>query len=144
MIGVLKTAAGWAWKAVKMLLGHADRQADRNVELAREETKRVVVGGEVAKAGIEGQVAYTTAAMNFWPFWLAWSIAALPCCLWFGLGMLDSALNGAGPDVAALPPQLAAIADKVFDSLFYSGATVGGIQAGAAVAGRLASAWGRR
>lgn len=73
-------------------------------------------------------------------FWIAWLIAAMPCAAWFGWGMLDSLLNGALPDVAALPPQLKEYADIVFGNIFYAGGATAGLSVLAkAVASRKAS-----
>lgn len=63
-------------------------------------------------------------------FWIPWLIAAVPMSAWFGWGMLDSLIYAGTvlPDVAALPPQLKAYADVVFDNIFYSGAGMAGVQ----------------
>lgn len=103
------------------VLGHLERKADsenerRKIDAAREASFNAEAAG-VVKAG-----------MQFPMFWVAWSIAAVPTCIWHGWGMMDSTLNGALPDVAALPPQLKEYADIVFGNIFYSGAALGGAQ----------------
>lgn len=67
-------------------------------------------------------------AMGFPMFWVPWSIASVTLSTWFGWGVLDSLTNGALPDVATLPPQLKEYADSVWNSVFVSGAGMGGAQ----------------
>lgn len=93
------------------------------------------IAADVSIKAIEAQMAAqaTSAAvvkegMQHRAFWVPWLIAAVPCALWFALGMLDSATGGALPDVAALPPQLKEYADVVFANIFYVGGGVAGAQ----------------
>jgi len=83
-------------------------QADMTIEALNAQAS-------VVKAGMENKL-----------FWIPWLIAAVPTALWFGWGMLDSTLNGALPDVAALPPQLKEYADTVWQNIFFTGAGVAG------------------
>lgn len=106
---------------VDRLLTHLERRADSETERQRITALREQnAQNTAASVIIEG--------MKHWPFWVAWSIAALPTAAWFGWGMADSLFNGALPDVAALPPQLKEYADIVFGNIFYSGAALGGAQ----------------
>lgn len=73
------------------------------------------------------------AAMQHKMFWVPWSIAAIPTALWYGWGMMDTALNGALPDVASIPPGLEPWAQTVWNNIFYTGA-------GVAAAGTVGSA----
>ena len=75
---------------------------------------------------IEAQASVISTGMQHRMFWVPWSIAAIPTAAWFGWGMLDSLFNGALPDVAALPPQLRAYADVVWNNIFLSGGIVAG------------------
>lgn len=79
-----------------------------------------------------------TAGMQHKVFWIPWLIAAVPAALWFGWGVLDSAIyNGTVlPDVAELPPQLRAYFDIVWSNIFYTGAGVAGVTAIARAFGR--------
>ena len=61
-------------------------------------------------------------------FWIPWLIATIPVSLWFGWGMIDSLANGLLPDVAALPPQLKAYADVVWENIFYTGVAGMGVE----------------
>lgn len=83
-------------------------QADMTIEALNAQAS-------VVKAGMENKL-----------FWIPWLIAAVPTAAWFGWGMLDSTLNGALPDVAALPPQLKEYADTVWQNIFFTGAGVAG------------------
>lgn len=103
------------------VLGHLERKADSETERIRINASR--------EAALNAEAASVVkAGMQFPLFWVAWSIAAIPTCLWHGWGMMDSTLNGALPDVASLPPQLKEYADIVFGNIFYSGAAMGGAQ----------------
>lgn len=106
---------------VDRVLGHLERKADSETERMRINASR--------EAALNAEAASVVkAGMQFPLFWVAWSIAAIPTCLWHGWGMMDSTLNGALPDVASLPPQLKEYADIVFGNIFYSGAAMGGAQ----------------
>lgn len=103
------------------VLGHLERKADSETERMRINASR--------EAALNAEAAgVVKAGMQFPMFWVAWSIAAIPTCIWHGWGMMDSTLNGALPDVATLPPQLKEYADIVFGNIFYSGAALGGAQ----------------
>ncbi len=83
---------------------------------------------EAQMAASAESAAVVKQGMQHKVFWIPWLLAAVPCAVWFGLGMLDSALNGALPDVTALPPQLKEYADVVFANIFYVGGGVAGAQ----------------
>lgn len=94
------------------------------------------IRADVSIAAIEAQMAASAASaavvkegMQHKVFWIPWLLAAVPCSLWFGWGMMDSLANGILPDVAALPPQLKEYADVVFGNIFYTGAVGMGVQA---------------
>lgn len=93
------------------------------------------IAADVSIKAIEAQMAAQAASaavvkegMQHRAFWIPWLIAAVPCALWFALGMMDSATGGALPDVASLPPQLKEYADVVFANIFYVGGGVAGAQ----------------
>lgn len=96
-----------------------DKLSDSDVERERIRT-------EAATKLIEARAAVIQTGMGHRMFWVAWSIAAVPTALWYGWGVMDSMIyNGSAlPDVAALPPQLKAYADTVWDNLFLSGGGV--------------------
>jgi hypothetical protein len=90
------------------------------------DTERERIRAETIQTYVNAQAQTIQAGMQNKMFWVPWSLAAIPTALWFGWGMLDSLCNGALPDVAALPPQLKAYADVVWDNLFLSGGIVAG------------------
>lgn len=96
-----------------------DKLSDNDVERER-------IRAEAATKLIEARASVIQTGMQNKLFWIPWLMAAIPTAAWFGLGMLDSLCNGALPDVAALPPQLKAYADVVWDNLFLSGGIVAG------------------
>lgn len=122
MIGLL---AGIAVKLIPGLAGqvfsHLEKKADTD-------TERLRIQKVAEQHGMSVQADVIKAGMQFWPFWVAWSLAAFPLCGWLGWGYLDSAFNGALPDVATLPPQLKAYADVILANIFYSGAGMGAAQ----------------
>ena len=119
IVAKLLGSAGFGF--LDRVLGHIERKADSETERMRINASR--------EAALNAEAAgVVKAGMQFPMFWVAWSIAAIPTCVWFGWGMLDSTLNGDLPDVAALPPQLKEYADVVFGNIFYSGAALGGAQ----------------
>jgi len=101
---------------------------DHRLQMAKSEGEREKTRADLAKslAATGGEV--TIAAMSHKAFWIPWLIASVPASCWYGWGMADSLFNGALPDVAALPPQLLAFTDMIFNSLFYSGAAMGAVQ----------------
>ncbi|MBO6901362.1 MAG: hypothetical protein JJ864_08445 [Rhizobiaceae bacterium] len=105
------------------------RVLDYRLEMAQTDARREETRADLAKsvAATGGNVA--VAQMQFKAFWIPWLIAAGAASLWYGWGMMDSLFNGALPDVAALPPQLERLTTRIFDSLFYSGAAMGVVQA---------------
>ncbi len=126
MGGILATAVSRILGAFGLdfldkVLGHLETQAKTKLERERirntADMQRAVHSAELIKA-----------SMNFKWFWIPWLMAAVPLTVWFAWGVLDSAFNGALPDVAELPPQLKAYADIVFANIFYSGAGVAGAQ----------------
>lgn len=91
--------------------------ADIQIATIRGQMEQQALAASVVKEGMQHRA-----------FWIPWLIAAVPTAAWFGWGMLDSMLNGALPDVAALPPQLRAYADIVFSNIFLTGAGAMGAQ----------------
>lgn len=114
--------AGWAAKRSDNALAALKLQAENDTERQR------IAAGLAATRG-EQQAAVLRTAMGHRMFWVAWSMAAIPMALWFGWGMLDTAFNGALPDVATIPPGLESWAKLVWDGLFYSGGAAAGAQA---------------
>lgn len=101
------------------ILGHLEKRADSETERQRIAALR----GKEANAESAGIVKE---GMQHKAFWFPWLLAALPLALWFAWGVMDSTLNGALPDVAALPPQLKEYADIVWSNIFYVGGGVAG------------------
>lgn len=91
--------------------------ADIQIATIRGRMEQQALAASVVKEGMQHRA-----------FWIPWLIAAVPTAAWFGWGMLDSMLNGALPDVAALPPQLKGYADIVFSNIFLTGAGAMGAQ----------------
>jgi hypothetical protein len=122
---------GFALSLAKSLLGFAQKRSSDQVERFRIETG---LNETEIKANVElgAQAASVIkAGMQFKVFWVPWSMAAIPMAAWFGWGVLDTAIyNGSIlPDVGKLPDQLARYGDAVWNSIFYSGAAVGSVQA---------------
>lgn len=90
------------------------------------ETERQRIQAETVQTYVNAQAQTIQTGMQNKLFWFPWMMAAVPTAAWFGWGMLDSLTNGALPDVAALPPQLKAYADVVWNNLFLSGGLVAG------------------
>lgn len=101
------------------ILGHIERRADT-------ETERQRIAAAREKAANAEAAGVVTAGMQHKAFWIPWLLAAVPLSVWFAWGVADSTLNGALPDVAALPPQLKQYADIVWSNIFYTGAGVAG------------------
>lgn len=120
LVSRLLGAAGGAF--LDRVLLHLERRAASDVERQKVDAAR--------QAASDAQsAAVMKEAMSHRAFWIVWFIAAAPTSAWFGWGMLDSTLNGALPDVAALPPQLKTYADVVFTNIFYVGGGAVGLQA---------------
>ena len=111
--------AGALTKAYELKLvaaNDADRiQADVSIKAIEAQMAASAASAATVKEGMQHKV-----------FWIPWLVAAVPCALWFGWGMLDSTFNGALLDVSALPPQLKEYADIVFANIFYVGGGVAG------------------
>ena len=101
------------------ILTHLERKADNDTERERIQAARVAAANSES-AGVVKE------GMQHKAFWFPWLLAALPLALWFAWGVMDSTLNGALPDVAALPPQLKEYADIVWSNIFYVGGGVAG------------------
>lgn len=104
-------------------LGKLFKLLEKNVT---EETERERIKADLTKTYVEAKAQVITTGMQNKLFWFPWLLAAVPVSMWFGWGVLDSLFNGALPDVAALPPQLKAYADVVWENLFLSGGVVAG------------------
>jgi len=101
------------------ILTHIERKADT-------ETERQRIAAVREKAANSQSSDVVKSGMQHKAFWFPWLLAALPLALWFAWGVMDSTLNGALPDVAALPPQLKEYADIVWSNIFYVGGGVAG------------------
>lgn len=118
---LLSFVPSWVLKILEKILEH-------RVEMAQTEAERERTRADLAKSlSITGAEVSKT-SMGHKAFWVPWLIASVPASCWYGWGMADSLFNGALPDVAALPPQLLAFTDMIFQSLFYSGAAMGAVQ----------------
>lgn len=108
------------------LIGFATKKSDAAVETLRIRmnglTEQQKIAAQVTIAEGSNRATLIQTAMGYRWFWIPWSMATVPMAFWFGAGMLDTAFNGALPDVARIPPGLEAWARQVWDSLFYSGA----------------------
>lgn len=121
----------WAGSA---LLGFAQKRSDAAVE-------KYKIDGAVVQSQVAAQSAVIRTGMATGWFWIPWSMAAIPLSMWFGWGVADSMLNGALPDVAALPPQLKEYADAVWSSIFLTGGVVAVGQSVTRTAGRSIMTW---
>lgn len=116
--GDLATALTRAYELKLRAANDADRiKADVSIKAIEAQMEAQAASAAVVREGMQHKA-----------FWVPWLIAAVPCSLWFALGMLDSAVGGDLPDVAALPPQLKEYADIVFANIFYVGGGVAGAQ----------------
>lgn len=128
-------SAIFRWIAGKLtgdLLGALERAHAARLAAANDAQR---IAADIKIKTIEAQMAASVEAasvvkqgMQHKVFWVPWLLAAVPCAAWFGWGMLDSTVNGALPDVTALPPQLKEYADVVFANIFYVGGGVAGAQ----------------
>lgn len=131
IVGLILKLAGSS--VVDKVLGALAQRADNETKRQQIEATR-----EATIAGYSRDVV--VAGMAHRMFWVAWSIAAIPLAAWFGLGMIDTLLNGAGPDVAIITPGLRPFADIVWQNIFYSGAGVAGATViGKSIAGAIAA-----
>lgn len=118
MGGDLATALTRAYELKLRAANDADRiKADVSIKALEAQMEAQAASAAVVREGMQHKA-----------FWVPWLIAAVPCSLWFGWGMMDSAFGGNLPDVAALPPQLKEYADIVFANIFYVGGGVAGAQ----------------
>jgi hypothetical protein len=125
MTWILTTVLNWlGGNALDKVLGHL--QARANTETERQRIKAL---RDQHMATVQGQVI--TAGMEHKWFWIPWLMATVPLAGWFGWGMLDTAFNGALPDVASIPAGLEPWAKSAWDSLFFSG---GGVAAATSIA----------
>ena len=115
MIGPVLRLFSPTRKLMHLLSGLSDNPVERERIAAEAATKLIEARASVISTGMQHRM-----------FWVPWSIAAIPTAAWFGWGMMDSLFNGALPDVAALPPQLRAYADVVWNNIFLSGGIVAG------------------
>lgn len=99
------------------VLGHLEAKANSETERLRIRTLR-------EQHAMTTQARVITAGMAHKAFWIPWLMATVPLAFWFGWGMLDTALNGALPDVAEIPPGLLPWAQIAWGNLFYSGGGV--------------------
>lgn len=90
------------------------------------------INGIVAARQAQAQVI--EAGMGHKAFWIPWTIAATFATIWYAWGMADSAWPGHLPHVAALPPQLLDLTDRIWNNLFLSGSVaLGGSKIAAAL-----------
>lgn len=119
---VSKLLGSFGLSFTEKVLTHIERRAESSLE-----RERIRNAADMQRAAQQADIIKHSQQFRW--FWIPWLMAAVPTVAWFGWGMLDSTFNGALPDVAALPPQLKAYADVVFQNIFYSGAGVAGAQA---------------
>lgn len=130
---------GWGWLLKLIGANPIGQIADgivkwRQVEAtAQTDEKRLeaqiqIKSLEAKQALHEQQADVIKTGMQFRIFWVAWSLATIPVCLWFAWGVADSIANGALPDTAALPPQLLAFAEIVWQNVFYTGVAGGAVE----------------
>lgn len=118
MAWLLGTILNWLGTGVlDRVLGHLEARA-------KSETERLRIKSLREQHAMTTQAGVITAGMEHKAFWIPWLIATIPMAGWFGWGMLDTAFNGALPDVAAIPPGLEPWARAVWDTMFYSGGGV--------------------
>ena len=139
ILGILTTVAGVILPMIQKRQDAriAEIEAKSGVKIAEIQANAEVIqtGASVIKTG-----------MQFKVFWIPWSIAAIPAALWYAWGMLDSTIMGGEllTDTAALPPQLLMFTEAVWNSIFYSGAVMGSVQAGAGALSKAVTMFGRR
>lgn len=96
-----------------------------NIETTRRETALAAIAErqDARRASAET----VQAAMGHKPFWLVWSLFAVPLGLWWAAVVLDSIflVSGAIPD---LPGSIKPWADQIFNSIFLSGGGVAAAQ----------------
>lgn len=128
ILSILSLVLGGVFKLVPGLAG---KYFDHLAKKADTETERIKIA-QVAQTQLTSMQAETIrTAMGFKVFWVAWSMIAIPFAGWLGWGFLDSAFNGALPDVAKLPSQLKEYGDIVIANIFVSGGIVAGVQGAA-------------
>lgn len=91
-------------------------------------TTQAEINGNITLATINGvvtarqaQAAVIETGMGHKAFWVPWTIAAMCAVGWYAWGMADSAWPGHLPHVAALPPQLLDLTNRIWDNMFLSG-----------------------
>lgn len=104
--------------------GVLDRVLTHFEAKANSDTERQRIAALRDQHAMTTQAGVVTAGMAYPFFWIPWLIATVPLAVWFGWGMLDTALNGALPDVAEIPPGLLPWAQTAWSNLFYSGGGV--------------------
>lgn len=130
MAWLLTTVLNWLGGGVlDRVLGHLE-------ERAKSETERLRITSLREQHAMTTQASVITAGMAHKAFWIPWLIATVPLAFWFGWGMLDTAFNGALPDVAEIPPGLLPWAQTAWQNLFYSG---GGVAAATIIGKAIAS-----
>jgi hypothetical protein len=104
-------------------------------------TTKAEIEGNITLATINAVVAARQAqaqvietGMGHKAFWIPWTTAAMFAVAWYAWGMADSAWPGHLPHVAALPPQLLDLTDRIWNNLFLSGSVaLGGSKIAAAI-----------
>jgi len=131
MAWIFTTILNWLGGGVlSKVLGHLETRANNETERQRIQALR-----EQHAMTVQGSVI--TKGMEYPFFWIPWLIATVPLAGWFGWGMLDTAFNGALPDVAEIPQGLLPWAQSAWQNLFFSGG-------GVAAAGIIGKAIARR
>lgn len=70
-----------------------------------------------------------TAGMAHSAFWIVWLTFAFPLAAWFALVMVDTVFTFTWLSIPDLPPAIKPYATQIFDTVFYSGAGMGGATA---------------
>lgn len=118
MAWIFTTILKWLGGGVlDRVLGHLEANA-------KSENERLRITSLREQHAMTTQASVITAGMAHKAFWIPWLIATVPLAGWFGWGMLDTAFNGALPDVAEIPPGLLPWAQTAWSNLFYSGGGV--------------------
>lgn len=126
-----KLFLGWLSNGpLDRILESVDRNSDN--ETARQENRGKVI---IRYAEIDAETR-AAAMQNPW-FWRVWALFAAPLGIWFAAIVLDTVWTPHNFGIPDIPLAIRPYADTIFQSIFGSGAVVGGLQAiSAAIRGR--------
>ncbi len=117
---LVKTGLGFLSSGVlDKVFAYLEKKSDNDTERQRIQSLRdqhaMDVQADVIKTGMSHKV-----------FWIAWGSAAIPMCVWFGYGMINTMIPSL-PHIEQIPVGLMHWAETVWQNIFYSGAGVLGL-----------------